>query len=73
MYVGEHARWLGQEGRLQQRRNAQARQWLVESLRERYGKEGLRRLGLPDLADGASPFSRLAELAEKLRPGASPW
>ena len=69
----EHARWLGQEGRLQQRRNAQARQWLVESLRERYGKEGLRRLGLPDLADGASPFSRLAELAEKLRPGASPW
>lgn len=65
--LAKHWSWLNQHNRLAQRRDAQARQWLVESLRERFGREGLRRLGLPDLPAGASPFGRLAELSARVR------
>ena len=49
------------------------RDYLLPSLRERYGKEGLRRLGLPDLPPGRSPFRRLAELAQQLTGAPNPW
>ena len=71
--LDEHWRWLAEGGRLSKRREGQARVWLVEALRERYGREGLRRLGLPDLPAGASPFSRLAELAGRLGAPSTPW
>ena len=71
--LDEHWSWLAEEGRLGMRREAQARRWLVEALRERYGKEGLRRLGLPELPAGSSPFSRLAELGGRLSGPRSPW
>ncbi|MBB3066907.1 methylmalonyl Co-A mutase-associated GTPase MeaB [Limibacillus halophilus] len=63
----KHWEWLNESSRLTRRRESQARQWLVEALRERFGREGLRRLGLPDLPVGASPFGRLAELSAKVR------
>ena len=71
--LAEHWSWLGERGRLAARREAQGLRWLVEALRERYGKEGLRRLGLPDLPPGTSPFSRLAELAARLTGPQRPW
>jgi LAO/AO transport system kinase len=71
--LAEHWAWLAEGDRLARRREGQARVWLVEALRERYGREGLRRLGLPDLPDGASPFSRLAELGGRLTGPVSPW
>jgi LAO/AO transport system kinase len=64
--LSQHWDWLNDGGRLQRRRDAQARQWLVDNLRERFGREGLRRLGLPDLPPGASPFGKLSELAARL-------
>ena len=65
--LDEHFLWLGQDGRLGRRRQAQAAQWLRESLRDRFGREGLRRLGQVNLPKGAAPFSKLAEMAAKLR------
>lgn len=61
-----HHAWLGQQGRLAAHRARQAEQWLVEALRDRHGREGLRRLGKVTLGAGESPFSRLSELAAKL-------
>jgi LAO/AO transport system kinase len=69
-----HWRWLGETGRLAPRRRAQARGWLREALRERFGTAGLKAArDLPgglDLRDDESPFTRLAEvgaaLAERL-------
>jgi LAO/AO transport system kinase len=44
------------------RRHGQARDWLVQFVRERWGREGLKRVGAIGLAPGASPFSALAGL-----------
>ncbi|MBV8651338.1 MAG: methylmalonyl Co-A mutase-associated GTPase MeaB [Alphaproteobacteria bacterium] len=64
--LDEHRDWLGAEGRLAQRRLAQEHDWFVEAVRERFGREGLRRAG-PDLASGiGSPFRRLALLGQRL-------
>jgi LAO/AO transport system kinase len=61
-----HHAWLDQHGRLAAHRARQAEQWLVEALRDRHGREGLKRLGKVALGQGESPFSRLSELAAKL-------
>jgi LAO/AO transport system kinase len=61
-----HHTWLGQHGRLAAHRARQAEQWLIEALRDRHGREGLKRLGKVTLGEGESPFSRLSELAAKL-------
>jgi LAO/AO transport system kinase len=60
-----HWRWLA-DG-LAAARQAQARHWLVEGLREAFGREGLRRTGEPMLARGESPFRVLARLGAGLR------
>ena len=61
-----HAASLGVEDRLARRRRVQEDEWLVEAVRERFGREGLRRAG-PDLGGGTgSPFRRLAELGRLL-------
>lgn len=48
-------------------RQAQAEDWLAEFVRERFGREGLKRAGTLTLAAGSSPFSALAEVAGRLR------
>ncbi|MDB5363065.1 MAG: putative periplasmic protein kinase ArgK and related GTPase of family [Rhodospirillales bacterium] len=47
------------------RRQAQARDWLVQFVRERWGREGLKRVGEIALGPGASPFSALADLKRR--------
>lgn len=65
--IDAHAAWLAAGGRLARAREAQAAQWLTEAVRERFGREGLRRAG-PDLAlpPGEPPFGRMAALAARL-------
>ena len=46
-------------------REAQARDWLVQFVRERWGRDGLKRVGEITLAPGASPFSALAGLRRR--------
>jgi LAO/AO transport system kinase len=62
-----HWRWLKEGDRLAAARAAQARHWLVEGLRENYGREGLRRIKEPDIARDESPFRALARLGASLR------
>ncbi|MFO1159693.1 MAG: methylmalonyl Co-A mutase-associated GTPase MeaB [Reyranellaceae bacterium] len=65
-----HRLHLAQEGRLAIARHRQSESWVVESLRDRFGREGiarLHRLGLDlALAPGAQPFQRTRELAAAL-------
>ncbi|HKW53856.1 MAG TPA: methylmalonyl Co-A mutase-associated GTPase MeaB, partial [Stellaceae bacterium] len=42
--IAEHRRWLGEGGRLAQARQAQAAHWLVEGVREAFGRDGLARV-----------------------------
>ena len=67
-----HRDHLAQEGRLDMLRHRQSEGWIVESLRDRFGREGLARLhqlGLaPSLEMGMQPFQRLHDLAVALRP-----
>jgi LAO/AO transport system kinase len=63
--IDRHRQSFG--ARLQPVRQAQARHWLNEGLREAFGREGLRRIGEPALALGESPFRVLARLAARLR------
>jgi LAO/AO transport system kinase len=49
-----------------ERRQRQAESWLVQAVRERFGRDGLRHAGVLTLSRGESPFSRLANLAEDL-------
>lgn len=64
-----HAEWLRQGGRIEAARLAQARSWLEEAVRERFGREGLRRAGPLSLAEGESPFRRLAAVSAALSEG----
>jgi LAO/AO transport system kinase len=69
-----HAAWLAGNGRLAAARHAQAERWLVEAVRERFGRDGVRRAGRLTLAPGESPFERLLAVAAALRgpPGPQP-
>jgi LAO/AO transport system kinase len=51
---------------LPHRRHSQAEGWLATAIRERFGKDGLRRAGPMPLNPGQSPFDRVAQLANKL-------
>jgi len=64
--LDQHLDYLKADGRLAQVRQAQAGQWLLEAVRERFGREGVRRAGDLTLAAGESPFRRLAEVAGRL-------
>jgi len=59
--------WLAEAGRLPRQRQAQARQWVVEGIRQRCGGEGLKRAGDIALQSGESPFARLSDIARWLR------
>jgi LAO/AO transport system kinase len=65
--IAAHQRWLAEGDRLPTARAAQAAQWLVDDLREAFGRDGLRRAGPPALAAGESPFRALARIAAGLR------
>jgi LAO/AO transport system kinase len=67
-----HRAHLGEQGRLAIERHRQAEGWIAESVRERYGRQGLARLaalGLDAaLPAGAQPFERLRQLNDALEP-----
>jgi LAO/AO transport system kinase len=65
--VDQHWHALGDGGRLAQARRAQAAHWLVEGVREGFGRDGLRRAGAPVLRPGESPFRAMARIASELR------
>jgi LAO/AO transport system kinase len=66
--VADHAAWLGLDGRCQAKRAAQAQAWIQAAIKERWGREGLKRLnGAEVMARTAeSPFLALAERARQL-------
>lgn len=64
--IDRHAAWLDREGRLAARRAAQARRWLELAVRERFGREGMRRAGPLDLAPAEPPFGRLRRIVATL-------
>jgi LAO/AO transport system kinase len=62
-----HWRWLREAGRLTTLRHEQALRWLVDSVRERFGREGLARAGEITIGPKESPFGAMARLASALR------
>ena len=62
-----HAAWRAGKGRGEAARAAQARAWLADSVRDRFGTFGLTRAGgLLELPPGTSPFAREREIARVL-------
>ena len=59
--IAEHWHWLSREDRLAERRRVQAESWLKQAIKERYGREGLKRLGAISLAPDTAPFGLLAK------------
>ena len=59
--LAEHWHWLSGENRLVERRRVQAESWLKQAIKERYGREGLKRLGAISLAPDTAPFGLLAK------------
>lgn len=67
--VDAHAAFLGEGGRQERTRRAQAEDWLAEAVRERFGRDGLARAGALSLAPDENPFDRLAAIAARLSGG----
>ena len=61
-----HWRWLGESDRLAEARRVQAAHWLVEGVREAFGRDGFRRAGAPALLPDESPFRAMARIAAAL-------
>lgn len=73
--MNAHRGHLLQDERLVRARRLQADGWVVDGIRERFGREGLKRardLGLPT-ADGGSPFDHLRVVVEALLEPGMPW
>lgn len=64
--IDAHRRHLAEDNRLALARHAQAELWLVEAIRERFGRHGLACAGDLSLRSGVSPFARIAELSRRL-------
>lgn len=66
--IEEHAAHLsgGQGTLLAETRLRQAETWLADAVRERFGREGIRRAGSLRLEPDESPFARLAALSKVL-------
>jgi LAO/AO transport system kinase len=64
--IDAHAAYLAEDNRRALARHAQAELWLVEAIRERFGRQGLARAGDLLLRPGASPFARIAEISRRL-------
>ena len=63
--IDTHWSHLGEGARLDAARATQAETWLVQAVRERFGRDGLARAGDLGLA-GESPFARMADVARQL-------
>jgi LAO/AO transport system kinase len=65
-----HRAHMAADGRLVVARHRQSEGWVVESLRDRFGRDGIARLGRLGfdlaLAPGEQPFQRLRELGAAL-------
>lgn len=63
-----HAAWLAADGRQQAKRAAQTQAWTLAAIKERWGREGLKRLndGGVTARTTESPFLALAERARQL-------
>lgn len=64
--IDAHAAHLRGRGDIFKIRKEQAGQWLTEAVRERYGRDGIRRAGYLGLDGADSPFRRLAEVSRRL-------
>lgn len=64
--MAAHDTWLTDAGRRDALRREQAETWLREAVRDRFGRDGLRRAGSLTLAAGESPFARMADVAAAL-------
>jgi LAO/AO transport system kinase len=64
--LDDHWAWLSEDDRLAARRHAQAEFWLADAIRQRFGREGLKRAGALSLAAGEAPFGRLAQVTRRL-------
>ncbi len=65
--VDSHRTWLAQEDGLTDQRARQARHWLRDTIRERFGRDGLRRAQRHfDLDEPGAPFAIEARVAETL-------
>ena len=60
--LATRAAFLNSDGRLARQRHAQAEDWLEDAVRERFGREGLKRAGPLTLPPGQPPFGRLHEI-----------
>jgi LAO/AO transport system kinase len=65
--VARHWSWLGDGSRLVKARRGQAEYWLVDGLRESFGRDGLKRAGAVAIGRGESPFRAIARVAAALR------
>ena len=64
--IDGHQAKLVSDGRLTACRHLQAQSWLAATVRERFGRDGLRRAGGLELAAGDSPFTRLSAILSAL-------
>ncbi len=64
--IDAHIEHLAGTNRLTPSRDAQAQLWVEETIRDRFGREGLRRAGDLSLAPGQSPFARIGRAAAQL-------
>lgn len=64
--IDRHAVWLRDGDRRGTRRAGQAKHWLEQMLRDRFGRSGLQRAGVLDLAPGESPFARWKSVLARL-------
>ncbi|WP_374377397.1 methylmalonyl Co-A mutase-associated GTPase MeaB [Dongia sp.] len=66
--VADHAAWLAEGGRGAAKRQAQAAAWVEAAVKERWGREGLKRLSgaLVTARTAESPFLALAGIARQL-------
>lgn len=64
--INDHADALARDERLAVTRHAQAEQYLAETIRERFGREGLKRVDNLRLAPFEDPFRRIAEVSAEL-------
>lgn len=63
-----HAAWLGEAGRLGEKRKMQGDAWMLATIKERWGREGLRKLNAAGVIQrtGETPFQALAGIARQL-------
>jgi LAO/AO transport system kinase len=64
--LADHRAWLAEDDRLVTRRQAQARAWMIQAVRDRFGSNGIARAGDIVLGADQSPFAELASIARSL-------